>query len=585
MTLPIDSKFSLFTDGGDLIAGDTVVGLRGGINTKFNNTGGVGTFLPLLGGTMLGVINMGGFKITDLDTPTDPADAVTKLYVDSTFAHLGANSDITSMTGLTGTLRAPTGVVDANGNLLMQWTGAASAVNYWRFYNSAAAAALIVAAEGTDSSVAVTLGPKNADVWIQDPTNTLNSALRWYNAAGTHYVGFKAPTLTGNQIWALPAADGSAGQFIKTDGAGNLAFSSAAPVATLIATTATTTNAEFYPVFVASSSSGNQAPDITSGIHFNPSTNTITATTFVGALTGNASTASAVALGGITGLGTGIATALAINVGSAGAPVLFNGAGGTPSSMVGTNITGTAAGLTAGTASAVPVGGITGLGTGVATALAINIGSAGAPVLFNGAGGTPSSMTGTNITGTAAGLTAGTASAVAVGGITGLGTGVATALAANVNGSGAIALTTSPTFVTPVLGAATATSINFGGSTLSAYATGSWTPIDGSGASLSFTLATGSYIKIGNLVWASCQVTYPSTANASQAIIGGLPFATGSTLEKQGGNVCYTTSATMQHILTTASNTIFTLFTAAGGSVTNATMSGVASYFQIVYSI
>lgn len=38
-------------------------------------------------------------------------------------------------------------------------------------------------------------------------------------------------------------------------------------------------------------------------------------------------------------------------------------------------------------------------GTGVATALAANVGSAGAPVLFNGAGGTPSSLTGTNITG------------------------------------------------------------------------------------------------------------------------------------------------------------------------------------------
>jgi len=43
---------------------------------------------------------------------------------------------------------------------------------------------------------------------------------------------------------------------------------------------------------------------------------------------------------GISGLGTGVATALAVAVGSAGAPVLFNGAGGTPSSMVGSNISG-----------------------------------------------------------------------------------------------------------------------------------------------------------------------------------------------------------------------------------------------------
>jgi hypothetical protein len=55
------------------------------------------------------------------------------------------------------------------------------------------------------------------------------------------------------------------------------------------------------------------------------------------------------AVGSITGLGTGVATALAANVGSAGAPVVFNGALGTPASGVATNLTGTASGLTAGT--------------------------------------------------------------------------------------------------------------------------------------------------------------------------------------------------------------------------------------------
>lgn len=45
--------------------------------------------------------------------------------------------------------------------------------------------------------------------------------------------------------------------------------------------------------------------------------------------------------------------------------------------------------------------GISGLGTGVSTALAVNTGSAGAVVLFNGALGTPTSGTVTNLTGTA----------------------------------------------------------------------------------------------------------------------------------------------------------------------------------------
>jgi hypothetical protein len=56
----------------------------------------------------------------------------------------------------------------------------------------------------------------------------------------------------------------------------------------------------------------------------------------------------------------------------------------------------------------VAVGGITGLGTGVATALGIAIGSAGGPVTNGGALGTPSSGTATNLSGTAASLTAGT---------------------------------------------------------------------------------------------------------------------------------------------------------------------------------
>ncbi len=61
-------------------------------------------------------------------------------------------------------------------------------------------------------------------------------------------------------------------------------------------------------------------------------------------LHGNASglpTFGAVALGtDISGFGTGVATALAVNVGSAGAPVVFNGALGTPSSGTLTSATG-----------------------------------------------------------------------------------------------------------------------------------------------------------------------------------------------------------------------------------------------------
>lgn len=124
-----------------------------------------------------------------------------------------------------------------------------------------------------------------------------------------------------------------------------------------------------------------------------------------GRLTAVSSATITPAIGSVTGLGTGIATALGVNVGTAGAPVINGGALGTPSSGVGTNITG------------IQLANITGLGTNVATALGVNVGTAGAFVVNGGALGTPSSGTGTNLTGVPIST-----------GISGLGTGVATML-------------------------------------------------------------------------------------------------------------------------------------------------------------
>jgi hypothetical protein len=63
-----------------------------------------------------------------------------------------------------------------------------------------------------------------------------------------------------------------------------------------------------------------------------------------------------------------------------------------------------------------------------------------------------------------------------------------------------------------------------GANTLDDYEEGTWTPIDSSGAGLTLTSVSGSYIKVGKQVSFICQFTYPSTADGTPAKIGGLPF-------------------------------------------------------------
>lgn len=78
----------------------------------------------------------------------------------------------------------------------------------------------------------------------------------------------------------------------------NISGNAATATTTTTATSADTmlvtqvgTNASFFPLFVSTSTTGYKAVDLGTGLTFNPSSNTLTTTTFVGALTGNATTA------------------------------------------------------------------------------------------------------------------------------------------------------------------------------------------------------------------------------------------------------------------------------------------------------
>jgi hypothetical protein len=301
---------------------------------------------------------------------------------------------------------------------------------------------------------------------------------------------------------------------------------------------------------------------------------------------------------GISGLGTNVATALAVNTGAAGAVVVNGGVLGTPSSGtltnctslpistgvsgLGTNVatflaTPTSANLAAavtdetgsgalvfatsptlvtpalGTPSSgtltnctsLPIStGVSGLGTSVATALAVNVGSAGAVVVNGGALGTPSSGTLTSCTG----LPIST-------GVSGLGTGVATFLAtpssANLatavtdeTGSGSLVFGTSPTLSNPTITGYTETTVTAN--------TGSAYTINIANGTLQILTLTG-----------NCTYTFPTATAGKSFTLFQLQDATGSRTVTWGVSVRWP-NGTTPTLTSTASKGDKFVFTADG---------------------
>lgn len=110
--------------------------------------------------------------------------------------------------------------------------------------------------------------------------------------------------------------------------------------------------------------------------------------------------------------------------------------------------------------------------------------------------------------------------------------------------------------------------------TLDDYEEGTITPSDGSGAGLVLTSVAGSYVKIGRQVEIWLKATYPVTANGSNAVLGGLPFACSTDDVSRGGlHRGATSESTFVGALMVAGGTTLDLRSATGANITNATMS------------
>jgi len=268
--------------------------------------------------------------------------------------------------------------------------------------------------------------------------------------------------------------------------------------------------------------------------------------------------------------GTGVQTALGVNVGTAGSVVVNGGALGTPSSGTLTSATG------------LPVAtGISGLGTGIATALAVNTGSAGAPVLFNGAGGTPSSLTLTNATGLPiAGITQNTAR------LLGRTTAAAGATEEITVGAG---LTLSAGSLTATGGSGTVTSVGWTGGIVS-VATATTTPaftIAGTSGGIPYfssasTWATSAALAANALVIGGGAGVAPATTTTGTGVVTALGVAVGSAgaFVTNGGALGTPSSGTVTNLTGTASiniNGTVGATTPTTGSFTTITGSGLVN--------
>lgn len=122
---------------------------------------------------------------------------------------------------------------------------------------------------------------------------------------------------------------------------------------------------------------------------------------------------------------------------------------------------------------------------------------------------------------------------------------------------------------------------------LNDYEEGTWTPTDASGAGLTFTSVSGRYTKVGRMVVAQCNFTFPATASASAIAIGGLPFTLSSSQANRQGFISYknAVSSVGDTLLPSASSTFFQVRSAVGGNRTNSEYSSAILIATCVYEV
>lgn len=374
-----------------------------------------------------------------------------------------------------------TAIIDTNGNNVFVPQATASAVNYLTIINAATGGAPFVQADGTDTNVSLYLAAKGT------------GSIRLTNGNGDVMVGVDG-TNKANFFNFVPSAAASALQLQAQGTDTNISFN-IVPKGTgrlqaggvTVPTISSTDTFSGKTIAAGSNTITGLAVTNFGGITGTPSSSTyLRGDGTWSTPSGGSGTVTSVSVTTANGVSGSVATstttpAITLTLGAI-TPTTVNGVTVSGSSTPTLAVTGTTAVSGTNTGDQTTVSGNAGTATVLATARTIgtltgDVTSAGSS--FDGSAvntnatvlATVNSNVGSfgsatqvgTFTVNAKGLTTAAANVTitpAVGSITGLGTNIATALAATFNGSGAITGTTSPAFVTPTLGVATATSIN-----------------------------------------------------------------------------------------------------------------------------
>lgn len=298
-------------------------------NALTNSTIVLGTTTIALGGTSLTPAGLTSVTVTQ--NPVAALDLATKQYVDTLVA-----------SGIT--YHAPVKYEVPSGNLVATYNNGAAGVGA-TLTNAGALAAFTP--DGVVASVA-------DRILIYNQTNQAQNGVYVVTRVGSGSVAWVLTRASDANTYALksPNGLGEGDAFFITSGdtgAGETYVCNTVGVITFGTTAITFVQISSAQIYFAGTGL------TLTGTQFSISNTAVVAgaygsATQVGTFTVNAqgqltlagNTTVTPAVGSITGLGTGVATALAINVGSAGAIVVNGGALGTPSSGTVTNLTGTA---------------------------------------------------------------------------------------------------------------------------------------------------------------------------------------------------------------------------------------------------